>query len=357
MANVSLKDQKQQDEELAAAEKIWANTLYFVGQARFWYPLYFAILALFLFLTMMMYLVTAPSYTAIATIGPPNPSPISSMLTNINGSSSVTGGFAKRLLGGAGGAVGGNDPFEEYLQLLHSYRLAKETTEKDKALLTIYYPEWDAQTRKKQSYGLLHNLYAGLQRLMRRPISVYTDADAVQNYFTQHLQISSASSNRTSLLSTGGSYINVAFDSSSPKNAENMLNIILSRADNIIRQEQLKDVHARIEYIRSELPNVTQADQREALIETLSGQEEVEIMLVADQRYASTLIDPPHALPSPTSPMPPSRALTLAAFVSLIFWGLLVGFELKLGMIGNVLRRFRLGPPNRPMQRPVEQTP
>ena len=69
------------DEEAAAAGEIWASAMDFLQRLRLHYPLYFVFLFLFFFLTLLMYLFVDPTYTAYATIGPPNQSPVDSLLS------------------------------------------------------------------------------------------------------------------------------------------------------------------------------------------------------------------------------------------------------------------------------------
>ena len=122
----------------------------------------------------------------------------------------------------------------------------------------------------------------------------------------------------------GSSYMIVSFKYKDHQKAEDLLNVILSRADKIIREDQQRDVVARISYIKSELPTVTQTETRDAMIGILSDQEGLKTMLVADKRFAFTMVDPPHASPTPTFPPRPSVALLISAFTALVFTSIAV---------------------------------
>jgi hypothetical protein len=261
------------------------------------------------------------------------------MLAGINGTGGLASGI--RRLAGVGGGSSGNDPFQEYLQLLQSSRLAAELAQKDNLLPVIFYKRWDAQNERWKEPGVLSNVISSIKKFLHQPVTQHPDSDALQDYLSKNFDVSSANTGRGLAALTGPNYMVASLQFTDHDKTATILNTILRRADEIIRQEQLRDVDARIAYIKSELPNVTQAEQREALIETLSEQEELQIMMVADQRYASTMIDVPHVDPKPTFPPSPLSALVSAAFWSVVLWVGIVAVESRSRLVRRATWPFR----------------
>lgn len=335
------------DEEAVFADQLWDRVVAFLEQLRLYYRLFFVFLAVFALLTLAMYLVVEPAYTATATIGPPGASPVNSLITDGTGSS------VKKLLGAASGA-GQNDPFQEYLQVLHSSRLAIELSEKDNLLRKVFSDRWDAVHQRWKPPSATHVFVAGIERALHRPVTDHPDADTLADVLAGNFHVAEATSSTSSLLSMGSSFMVASAKGSSPEDAESLLNVVLSRADSIIRQEQQRDVLARIAYIEGELPHVTEAEQRDALIEILSSQEELNTMMVADKRFAFTLVDPPHSSPIPAFPPRPTIAVLLATLAAFGFFALTVFLQTRSRLLKTMLAPFasygRSKAPNRPIE-------
>ena len=149
------------------------------------------------------------------------------------------------------------------------------------------------------------------------------DADSVMKFFGKYLYVTDgtkSSGSRVSSLLSDNSYPEISFTFKDPKAAQSILGRILLETDNIIRADLERDVSARLAYLKAETPNVTVADQREALIAVLSEQEQLQMMLAADNRFASTLIDAPYASDVPSSPPPVWIMMLEGAVLALLVW-------------------------------------
>jgi hypothetical protein len=317
----------------------------YLARMRTCFPVFFVILSAFVFLWALIYIFIPPTYTATATIGPPNPSPIASLIANM-GAPGIGGGMAKKLLGAAGGGGSTNDPFQEYQQLLVSPRLIVELTQTKGFLPLVFSDQWDAAANKWEDTSLVHDVAAVVKRLLQRPVKDQPDAVSLAEFLQLNFSVNQAADAGTtgvaSLASLGGNnYLTLSLDAKNPDKAEKILDTILAKTDDLIRQEQLRDVVARIAYIENELKRVTEADQRDALIQTLASQEQLKVMMVADKRFAYVLVSTPYASPVPTWPTTPGKAVALSVFLSLVLWGVLVAFETKSAFVERHLRRFR----------------
>jgi len=231
-----------------------------------------------------------------------------------------------RLAGAAGS--GNNDPFQEYQQLLNSSGISVALASNDHFLQRVFYRRWDeAAGRWKQPNSaiaqLVDEIGTATKTFLHRPILKTPGPADLQNYLNRYLLIEpvkATGSTLTAFGSVGAGYVELSFPAETPERAQSYLMTILDRADIIIREEQLRDVEARIAYIKAELPSLTDLDQRNALVQTLANQEELKTMMVADKRFAYVLVSAPYASPEPTSPLAPILSLALALAASILLW-------------------------------------
>ena len=102
-------------EEVSFFDMSWVWS--FVAELRRHFRLLAALIAVFLVVGIALYISKTPVYTAVAIIGPPGPSPTNAMMAGMTSGGATS--VARRLIGGGTGS-GGNDPYQEYLQLLPS---------------------------------------------------------------------------------------------------------------------------------------------------------------------------------------------------------------------------------------------
>ncbi len=278
-------------------------------ELRTYYLLFFAIFGIFLAVTVVVILVMNASYTATAVVGPADNSDQPYSQGALSGLSGGGLGSVVKHLGGGGALGQSGDMFTEYTTLLTSSRLASVLVNKDHILPEIFAGQWDdANHRWLPRDSLLDQGMDFLKGLMRRPVKAAPDRDDLVKYLADKMILETS-------LETG--YATVSLKSGSPADAERLLNLILLEADNIIREDKRRDVAARIAYLDKALQHVMLADQRPELIDILSQQQQEMMMIESDHRYASLLIDPPHAPLKPTSPLP-----TIDAGLAFLFsWG------------------------------------
>ena len=258
-----------------------------IDRFRTYHLLLWVLILLFVLGAFVFIGTASPTYTATAVIGP---STSLDTLTSANPLQQV----ARRIRGGGLlGGGGGNESFDEFNALLGSTRLADRLSQVPGVMQAIFSDQWDAQGNRwiPPDDGILNQV----RRLLGRPIKPAPDVDDLKKFLGEHM-ISSVA------LETG--YATVTFKYGNHNQTERLLNQILLAADNIIREDKRRDVGARIGYLAHALADVTFADQKTAMIGTLSEQQQQMMMIQSDHRYASILIDPPHAPIRPTSPVP-----------------------------------------------------
>jgi len=254
------------------------------------------------------------SYTATATIAPTNG--LSSNESSLGGAMSALSALGGKSL------LGGNSvsPFDMYVDILGSKQLARQLAEKDHFLQIIFAAQWDPRTNSWRPHNSIqHSVKVWVLGLFGFTVKEHPDVDDLAGFLSGHLTLASKES-ETSPLSA---ITTLRFTYRDPKLTVQMLNTILSEADSLLRVSRRTDVRARIAYLGGVLPTVTLAEERQALINLLSSQEEEYTVIEADKRYAFALLDQPYASSVPTSPVPP---LIIAGFLfaSVLIWVVLV---------------------------------
>jgi hypothetical protein len=293
---------------------------------------FFVVLVISLFLTLGAAVVLPAKYTAVAVVGPPGPSPTNVMvaasggglLPGVGGNGGLAG-VASKLLGGATGA-GSSDPYQEFLQILQSTRLQEALIERDHILPLIFHKKWDAQHGVWLPPTMLHVAKSRVMRLFNRPVSDVPSIEELAQYFEKNVTIASASATSGGMAGMLGGlspYTSVSITADDPRMAEKLLSMILREADDLIRADERQEVSARLAYLRSQIPKVTVADEKQILVSILSSQEQLQMMIESDPRFASTMVDPPFSSDIPTFPKGPLVCAALAvAFASLVWTGL-----------------------------------
>jgi len=322
----------------------------FFGRLLGCYRLFLIIYIVFLALAAGSYWVVDPAYVAEATIGPPNPSPIYSMIS-AQGTAGGAASLARKFLGNGTASGSSNDPFQQYQLLLQSQQLMAELAQKDNLLPLVFYKRWDAKKGAWKPPGLSHRALAFVERALHRPVFDHPSAFELGEYMEHNLSVDTATSSKNgsmaSLMTIGSGYLTVSMRAESPGKAEKILTTMLDRADAIIRQQQLADVEARIAYIENELPNIAQTEERSALVDILANQEEIKVMTIADKRFSYLLISKPSASPIPVSPMPPIEAFAMVTALALVLWAGFIVLEYRMPTLRWVMRPFKTVPNRR----------
>jgi hypothetical protein len=92
-----------------------------------------------------------------------------------------------------------------------------------------------------------------------------------------------------------------------------------------MRVDKRKDIEARITYLQQQLQKVTLEDQRTVLASLLGAQQNTMMIIAADHRYASYVVEPPY---TPKKPAWPNflGVVGLIVFLTIVFWGIAILF-------------------------------
>jgi uncharacterized protein involved in exopolysaccharide biosynthesis len=296
------------------AQATYLNSLLLLAAgSRRHYRLLIAILAVFMLLGLVIVAVSKPAYTAVAIIGPPS-STLDSMTSLTAGlGSTISRGLGKKF--GIGGGGGSGDVFDQYQSLLTSNRIASVLASDQNVLHAMFPAKYDWERGAwKTSGGPLSGVKRFLKSVLHMPVKSHPDKDDVSKYLKRVMTIDAPLTSN---------FVTITVTEGDPNKAEWLLNTVLSTADSVIREDKRRDVTARIRYLVNVLPSITQTDQKQSLSDVLSQQQQNMMMVAADKRYASALVDPPHASLIPTSPNV-SKVLGFALLLGFGVWVLLV---------------------------------
>ena len=290
-----------------------------VGRAKRYYKLLGYTLTAFTVVVIAYTHFAEPVYLALAALTPPKDA-----LLNISGLSGSAEGLAsigRRLgLGIGGGASGSNqDLFDEYTRVLQSYRLASKLAGSRSFLALAFPRNFDPATgHLKKRSGFVADTIREVKSALGLPLATDSDEDQVFKFLTDSLTVSQPHDPTTSI-----SEVILKFNDG--PSAQKILEIILAEADAQMRTDRGRDIAARIAYLQDQLQKVTLDGQRTALISLLTMQQSTMMIIAADHRYASYVVEPPHA---PQKPAWPNVASTvgLILFLAIVSWGLAISF-------------------------------
>lgn len=259
-------------------------------------------------LLMIVYiaLLRQPDYLAVAVIG----APANSSLTSTSGQalSAITGID-----------IGGDETqFNKLIQVLSSTRLAARL-EKDHGVMKRVFEGWDEQTKSWQPPpGILPAVKRVAKAMLGLPPWQPPTPSALANFLKQRMTIDPQKPPGQGPLSIRSSIFAVSIDYEDRDYAITLLRQILMDADALVREDQLAATASRIRHLNTAMTGTQELYLRETLQQLLMDQERTLMTLRADRFYAFDMIDPPNADPIPTGPSVPMFLL-----LSLVGGGLL----------------------------------
>ncbi|MDR3414444.1 MAG: hypothetical protein P4L87_26360 [Formivibrio sp.] len=292
--------------------------------------LFFVIATLSVVATICIYSQLKPQYTAFAVIGPPNTSLANVLAARPASLIDISTPNALRyLLDASSSGPEKNSPYREYLSLFSSARLAKDLAEKH--LL----PK-DVDKELQGTDGPLGYIETEVRELLGFPKKEVSATDRMLAFLKAHLKVASSDSGIIAVLDpmiNRSSYPMISFDYGDQKHAVEILRIILHEADQLVRENTRSNISARLVYIDGKLSHVTTTDQKRVITNLLSAEEQFNMIVSADPRYASNVLDVPHADHYRTWPFGLGYYLSIAIVFSVMLWFTIVFFGMSFGTL------------------------
>lgn len=239
-----------------------------------------------------------PTYTATMLVGPPE---------QTDGDRSISGAISKlsgaaSALGISGLGAGDSSLFSKYGSVLESFELASAVLKHDELKPMLFGPTWHPKTRTferpREIDFQIKDFLKGLLGLPTwappGPVSMRAKLHSLVHLTPDKVK----------------GFLNISADGNSPEEALALLEVVYKEADEILRSVAKERAQARIDYLSNALQHTTLQDQRTAMIDVLSMQEQGMMMAAADKTMAIVVIDPPIVDPTPSAPKPRVVLLT-----------------------------------------------
>jgi hypothetical protein len=270
-----------------------------------------------------LYLWIMPSLnTATAIVGPAQQATSSSAV-----SSALSAVLPLAGLSGSGSGTA-TAPFDEFMQLIISPRVAALLIKEDPTILpTIFPSEWDKQTKT------WHPSNSPLQ-LGKRALLVIFGQNSWQppspgrlsDYLQSHLLI--APVNTTTPMQQ------ISFSFQSSQFAGKFLKRLLDNADTTIREEALDRTDKQIAYLQNKLQTTQPVDYRATLLTLIAQQETTRMTINKGLPFAAARIQESIVSDLPTTPSP-IVTLLIGLFLGIVF-GLLLTLALTVWAPGFI---------------------
>lgn len=233
---------------------------------------------------------------------------------------------------------GGNSaPFQQFLFILHSPRLAERLDREHDLLRILAAGRWDEET---QSWGPPSGAVAKLKGLFNvvvgRPAYPPPTVDGIAGYLDKELLIEEVSDT---------DFRQVSLRHPDPEFAAQLVAWAFDGADQIVRQDALDRTQRYVTYLREQLAQVTNVEHRLALTQLLSEQQKQLMMLQVDLPYAVRVMQPVRVTTMPTEPRPKIVLAMVFLAALLLSCGAVLVYHLAMKPSGWSLDRMR---PRRP---------
>jgi uncharacterized protein involved in exopolysaccharide biosynthesis len=248
---------------------------------------------------------TTHKYTAELKVAP--------TLSSANSITSRLGGLgALASLAGLNEFLGDDSqPFQLYLEGLHSQEAADALAKNQLIMRTIFRKEWDSDRGTWRAPP-----FAQLKRFVKRsfglPASQWSPPDAarLREYLRKHVEI-------TQSLKT--SVVTVTLDYSDPDFAVTFLTALDKAVDETLRESKLERSKAFIAYLTAQLEKVTVVEHRQALSVLLGEEERSRMLASSGAPIAAETFGRPAASLYPTKPR------VILVLVGSILGGIMLG--------------------------------
>ncbi len=185
-------------------------------------------------------------------------------------------------------------PFRLYVEGIYTREVAARLARDPQLLHGAFPREWDARAQRWQppsSPGFV----ATINRLAGAPVRPWSPPDAarLQDWIAGHVSLDQSPKTPT---------VGLSVATPDPAFGKLFLTRLHATTDDWLRERTLATTRQNLAYLAAKLPTVTLAEHRQALIATLSDQEQRQMMARNPAAYAAEPFGPVTASPRPTSP-------------------------------------------------------
>jgi len=230
-----------------------------------------------------------PSYKARMVVSPSLGDP--TMLAGGGGGGRA--GQLGALAGLAGLATGGAQAttFDRMKEAFKSFELAQTMDRKYGLFMRIFGGGWDAKTQSwLRPQGWRFELDQKIAAFLRQPTWTPPSMESLANYIGGSIQVGEVK---------GTPFIEIVVQHPDPEFALNLLKTAYAEADQLLREQDRRQVNQRRGYIEERLARTSLSDMRQVLLMLMAQEERSGMLLESDLPYAARIIEPPYASSRP----------------------------------------------------------
>jgi hypothetical protein len=219
--------------------------------------------------------------------------------TMLGGGGAAQGGQLGALAGLAGLSIGSKaqaTTFDRLKEAFKSFELAQTLDRKYGLFMRIYGAGWDAKTQSWiRPEGWRFELRQDIAEFLRQPTWAPPNMESLARYIGGSLQV-------TEVLKSP--FIEIAVQHPDPEFALNLLKIAYAEADQLLREQDRRQVTQRRAYLEERLARTSLSDMRQVVLTLMAQEERSAMLLDSDLPYAARTIEPAYVSSTPVALRP-----------------------------------------------------
>lgn len=246
--------------------------------------------------------------------------------TMVGGGGTSQGGQLGALAGLAGLSISSKaqaTTFDRLKEAFKSFELAQTLDRKYGLFMRIFGGSWDAQTQTwTRPQGWRFELDQSIAEFLRQPTWQPPSMESLANYIGGSMQVEEEKNSP---------FISIKVQHPDAEFALNLLKVAYAEADQLLREQDRRQINQRRSYLEERLARTSLNDMRQVVLTLMAQEERSAMLLDSDLPYAARTIEPPYVSSKPVALKPPMEIgvrviVAIALAIALVSgWAILRG--------------------------------
>ena len=236
-----------------------------------------------------------PTYKARMVVSPS----LSTDATSIGGGGGASGAQLGALAGLAGLTIGSQQmatTFDRLKEVFKSFELAQTMDKKYGLFMRIFGGGWDAKTESWiRPQGWRFELDQDIAEFLSQPTWQPPNMESLARYLGGAMQVNEIK---------GSPFVEIAVQHPDPEFALNLLKVVYAEADQLLREQDRREVDQRRKYLEERLARTSLSDMRQVVLMLMAQEERSAMLLESELPYAARTIEPAYVSSQPVSLRP-----------------------------------------------------
>ena len=186
--------------------------------------------------------------------------------------------------------------FDRLKEVFKSFELAQTLDRKYGLFMRIFGGSWDAQTQSwKRPEGWRFELDQKIAAFLRQPTWTPPNMESLARYIGGSLTVAAVKDSP---------FVAITVQHPDPEFALNLLKVAYAEADQLLREQDQRQVTQRRKYLEERLARTSLSDMRQVLLTLMAQEERSAMLLDGDLPYAARTIEPAYASSTPITLRP-----------------------------------------------------